>query len=130
MSGAESTGNAVSRSEHYAESSVSRVRQSRARVCAALERHAVGRENAIHGTALADVTPLKDTTVRDIIAELRDDPEGPPIGNCSDGYYVIDDPDQLAEYVEGVKETIQTKRDRMQANVKAFNRERYGGGEA
>lgn len=123
----EATGNTVSRAEHHADSAAHRVRQSRARVRAALERHAIGRDNAIHGTALADLTPLRATTVRDIIAELRDDPQGPPIGNCADGYYVIDDPDQLAEYVKNVKETIQTKRERMQANVKAFNRDRYGG---
>lgn len=67
-----------------------------------------------------------ESAVRDVIAELRDDPQGPPIGNCSDGYYVIDDPDELDEYVNGVKETISNKRDRMQANVKAFNRDRYG----
>lgn len=115
----------ATRAEHHADSPAHRVRQSRARVRAALERYAVGRDDAMHGSALADRTPLKDTTVRDIIAELRDDPQGPPIGNCSDGYYVIDDPDELEAYIESVKDTIATKRERMQANVQSFNRERY-----
>lgn len=111
----------MSRSEHHADSPAHRVRQSRARVRGALERHAVGRENALSGTALADRTPLKPTTVRDIIAELRDDPNGPPIGNCSDGYYIISDTDELEQHVEDVKDTIATKRERLEATVQAFN---------
>ena len=111
----------MSRAEHHADSPAHRVRQSRARVRAALERNAVGRENALPGTDLAALTPLKATTVRDIIAELRDDPEGPPIGNCSDGYYIINTTDELEDYIQTMKDTIQTKRDRLQANVQAFN---------
>jgi hypothetical protein len=115
----------TTRAEHHADSSRYQVRQSRARVRAALERNAVGREKAIHGSTLADLTPLKPTTVRDIIAELRDDVDGPPIGNCSKGYYVIATRDELAEHIESTKDEIQTKQDRLQATVQSFNRERY-----
>lgn len=111
----------MTRAEHHADSPAHRVRQSRARVRAALETHAIGRENALSGTALADLTPLKPTTVRDIVAELRDDPDGPPIGNCADGYYIINSVDELEDHIEDVKETIATKRERLEATVQAFN---------
>lgn len=110
------------RAEHHADSPAHEVRESRRRVRSALERHAVGRDNAMPGSALADLVPLRETTVRDIVAELRDDPEGPPIGNCADGYYVIATTAELEDYVAGMKDTIATKRERLQANVKAFNR--------
>jgi len=116
----------MTRAEHHADSDAGTVRQSRARVRAALERHAVGRENALSGTALSDLTPLKATTVRDIIAELRDDPNGPPIGNCADGYYVIADVEELQTHIESVKAEIQTKRDRLEATVQAFNEREFG----
>lgn len=80
----------------------------------------------MHGTELAELVPIEYTTVRDVIAELRDDPDGPPIGGGSGtGYYVIENPEELADYVESTKETIANKRDRLEANVQAFNRRRY-----
>jgi hypothetical protein len=117
----------TTRAEHHADSPAHRVRQSRARVRAALERHAVGRDKALPGSRLAEGTPVKPTTVRDIISELRDDPTGPPIGNCADGYFVIADRDELEAHIEGVKDEIQTKEDRLQATVRAFNQREYGG---
>lgn len=117
-----------SRAEAHADSPAHRVRQSRARVRAALERHAVGRANAIHGSDLAARVPVAETTVRDIIAELRDDPLGPPIGGGSNqGYFVIADTDELDAWIGDVKDEIATRRERIQANVRAFNRRRYGG---
>lgn len=115
----------MTRAEYHAESDAATVRQSRARVRAALERNAVGQTNAMSGSELAALTPLKATTVRDIIAELRDDPKGPPIANCSDGYYVIADVSELQAWVEDVNDEIQTKENRKQANVKSFNRRHY-----
>lgn len=115
------------RSEAYAQAPTRQVRQSRARVRYALTRYAVGRENATSGKALADRVPLKPTTVRDIIAELRDDPQGPPVGQCSQGYYILNSREELDEWVEGVKEEIATKRERLQANVESYNRRNVGG---
>lgn len=117
----------TTRAEAHADSPTHRVRQSRARVRRRLETKCVGRDNAMHGSELAELVPIEETTVRDIIAELRDDPEGPPIGSCGAGYYVIECPEELESYIEGMKDTIATKRERMQANVQAFNRRRYGG---
>lgn len=116
----------TTRAETHADSPKHRVRQSRARVRRRLETQCVGRENAMHGTELAELVPIEYTTVRDVIAELRDDPEGPPIGNCGDGYYVINDTDELADWIAGMKDTIATKEERLEANVQAFNRRRYG----
>lgn len=113
----------MTRAEVHADSPAEQVRDSRRRVRQALEAHAVGRDEATPGSELAEHVPLKATTVRDIIADLRDDPDGPPIGSCADGYYVIADADELDAYVRGVREEIATKRDRLQANVRAFNRQ-------
>lgn len=114
----------TTRSEHHADSPAPTVRESRRRVRATLERHAVGRDNAIHGSDLADLVPIAATTVRDLVAELRDDPDGPPIGNCGDGYFILDSRDELESWVAGVNEEIQTKRERIAANTEAFNRRR------
>lgn len=111
-----------SRAEHHAHSDTHTVRESRREVRQALEAHAVGRENATSGKALADRVPLKPTTVRDIVAELRDDPGGPPIGQCADGYYILADESELDAWVESVQEEIATKRERLRANVESFNR--------
>lgn len=110
-----------SRAEHHADAPAGEVRQSRARVRYVLTQYAVGRENATSGSALAEHVPLKPTTVRDIIAELRDDPQGPPIGQSSQGYYIIQSRDELDEWVESVKEEIATKRERLRANVRSYN---------
>lgn len=111
-----------SRAEHYAESDEQTVRHSRAIVRYALERHARGRSAALSGRALAEQTPLKSTTVRDIIAELRDDPTAPPIGNCGNGYYVIETTEELEDWLAQKNQEIETKRNRMQQTVKSFNR--------
>jgi biotin operon repressor len=114
----------MSRAEHYADSDARQVRYSRRVVHRALVTGHVGRDNAISGAELATFVPVAETTVRDVIAELRDDPAGPPIDSCGDGYYVIETPDELKRYVERVQDEIATKKDRLQANVKAFNRGR------
>lgn len=112
----------MSRAETHAESDARTVRHSRSVVERALTTGHVGRENAIHGSDLAAFVPVKETTVRDVIAELRDDPSGPPIGRCGGGYFVIDTADELDEWVRGQKEEIQTRKERISANVQAFNR--------
>jgi hypothetical protein len=125
------TTGAQSRAEHHADSDAHTVRESRRRVRQALETHAVGREESMSGSDLAEEVPLEETTVRDIIAELRDDPAGPPIGGGSgQGYFIIADAGELDAWVEGVKAEIATKRERIQANVQAFNRARAGDSDA
>jgi len=112
----------MSKAEHYADSDARRVRYSRRVVHRALVTGHVGRENAISGADLATFVPIAATTVRDVIAELRDDPAGPPIDSCADGYYVINTREELRRYVERVRDEITTKEDRLQANVRSFNR--------
>lgn len=112
------------RSEHHADSPTHTVRASRRQVARALEAGHVGRANAIHGKTLANFVPIDYTTVRDVIAELRDGPDGPPIGNCGSGYFVIDSVEELDAWVASKKDEIATERERLQANVKAFNRRR------
>jgi hypothetical protein len=55
-----------------------------------------------------------------LIADLRDDPEGPAIANCTSGYYVITTREELEEWVGSVNEEIETKRERIAANVESF----------
>jgi len=116
------TDTARTRSERRADSPATQVRASRRHVRRALEAGHRGREHAISGKDLSRFVPVAYTTVRDVIAELRDDPAGPPIGSCSDGYFIISSGAELDDYVEGMKETIETKRERLEANVRAFNR--------
>lgn len=111
-----------SRAEAHATSTASTVRYSRRVVTRALQAGHQGKSNAIHGSELAEYVPVEETTVRDIIAELRDDPHGPPIGQSGQGYYVLDSREELDEWVAGVKEEIATKRERLRANVESFNR--------
>lgn len=112
----------MSRAEREADSSARTVRYSRRVVHRALTTGHVGRANAISGADLAMFVPVAETTVRDVIAELRDDPQGPPIDSCSDGYFVIETPAELDRYVARETDTIKTKKERMKANVQAFNR--------
>ena len=112
----------MSRSEREADSDARTVRYSRRVVARALEVGHVGRDNAISGRDLARFVPIEYTTVRDCIAELRDVPAGPPIGSCADGYYVIATDAELSEYVASMNETIQTKRERLEANLEAYQR--------
>lgn len=118
---------ARSRAEHHADSDPNTVRNSRRVVRRALERHAIGRDNALSGAALAGKVPLKATTVRDVVSELRDD-GALPIGNSPGGYYVIDDASELDAWVEAKREEIATMRSRMETVTAAFNERRYGGG--
>jgi len=117
-----STDTPQTRSEAHADSDATQVRASRRHVRRALDAGHRGRANAISGKDLARFVPVAYTTVRDVIAELRDDPAGPPIGNCADGYFIISSGAELDAYVEGMKETIATKRERLEANVRAYNR--------
>ena len=112
----------MSRAEQYATSDARTVRYSRRAVHRALTTGHVGRDRAISGRDLAQYVPISETTVRDVIAELRDDPAGPPIGSCADGYYVIATDAELSEYVASMNETIQTKRERLEANLEAYQR--------
>jgi len=115
-----STDTPTTRSEHHADSDARQVRYSRRVVARALEVGHVGRDNAVTGSELASFVPIKPTTVRDCIAELRDDPDGPPIGNCSDGYYIINSREELERHVGAVNDEIQTKRERLEATIKAY----------
>ena len=112
----------MSRAETRADSDARTVRYSRRVVHRALVAGHVGRENAISGGDLARYVPIAETTVRDVIAELRDDPTGPPIDACADGYYVIETGAELDRYVERVREEIATKRERMRRITAAYNR--------
>lgn len=113
------------RAEAHADSTPRKIRESRRIVSRALLAGHRGRENAIKGSELAEYVSPEETTVRDIIAELRDDPLGPPIGQCGQGYFIISDYKELEEWEQGVKEEIATKRERLRANVESYNRRNH-----
>lgn len=95
-------------------------------VAETLYRHK-GRENAISSAELARQVlgdEDKASTVRnyidDVIAAFR-----LPIGNCEDGYFVIQDDDEFRQLMEQYESRRQSARERMQALSRAF----YGGQE-
>jgi hypothetical protein len=123
----DSTDTPSTRAEHHADSDARTVRFSRRAVHRALLAGHRGRDRAITAAGLASFVPIAETTVRDVIAELRDDPDGPPVGTCGGGYFVIETTDELSDYIEGKKDEIATHRERLQATVKSYNRRANGG---
>lgn len=109
----------ATRAEYHADSDGQAVRSARETVQWLLEDHAAGRANAISSRAIADWVGLRPTTVRDLIAELRD--EGVlPIGSCPGGYYRIASAGEFREVMEGIESEIATKQDRQSAIAAAF----------
>jgi biotin operon repressor len=88
-----------------------------------LRRHR-GRENAISARAIAEETTVSESTVRDMVADLREQ-WSIPVASLGRGYFLIEDGDELDHVVEQYQQTIETKRERMQTIVQAFNGHKY-----
>ena len=92
-------------------------------IATALQNDARGRDSAISGASLAERTPVSASTTRDLIAEVRRE-YGLPVASCSDGYFVVETADELAEVVDRIDRTIATKRERKRELTAAYNRRR------
>lgn len=73
---------------------------------------------------LASRLPVGESTVRDLIGELRNE-RGMPVYSEGDGYYKLEDVGELERVVEGIDEEIETKRETKRELVAAFNSGRY-----
>ena len=105
----------------YAESDELSIEESKVKVLRAIPE---GRENAIPGGDIADKIPQKATTLYDMIPELRSQYRI-PVGSCSDGYFIVQDPDELQNQIDRYNSQIQTAQTRKQELVEAYNRSKY-----
>jgi len=114
----------------YAESSEWQIDEDRERLLNELLQHR-GYEERVSAKELARVTGINDSTVRDVIIELREE-VGIPVANRGSGYFIvtdadelediIDSPDELEEIIEYYQGEIRTKEERLQTIVSNFNR--------
>jgi biotin operon repressor len=76
-------------------------------------------ENRLSGRELAETVPVSESTVRDLLQELRR--EGLPVWSNGHGYYVIQDGEELDSVIESIRDEIATKEQTMTELCKAFN---------
>jgi len=114
----------TTRAEYHADSDERDVRAAK-RQMAAILRVRDCREWAISSQGLADaVGYITASTVRDCIKEIRRE-DDLPVVSCSQGYYCLTDPDQLADELARIDDEIATRRETKRELTKAFNRSRY-----
>lgn len=82
-----------------------------------------GPEAAISSKELANRTPLKATTVRDLIPQIIEEYKI-PIASSPDGYYRIADDEQFIKEMERYESQRQSARNRMRWLAQAFYGER------
>jgi biotin operon repressor len=68
----------------------------------------VGKQNATSGSDLAAETPVSESTIRDLIAELRQDEEL-PVYSLGQGYFVIATSDEFRECISRIDDEIATR---------------------
>jgi hypothetical protein len=111
----------MSQYKHYAESSELSIEESKLKVIRAIPE---GRDNAIPGGDIAEKIPQKPTTLYDMIPELRSQ-YGIPVGSCSDGYFIVVEPDELQNQIDRYDSQIQTAQKRKRELVEAYNKVKY-----
>lgn len=96
-------------------------------------RQHVGKDDAITSGELASSVGIADAEgnpktregVKVLIRERH-----VPIGSCSQGYYVMDDPAELAENLETLRGRIAGIEERMMILTRAWNQRKYGEADA
>lgn len=94
--------------------------QAKARIARELQRRYRGRDNAVSSKQLASTLPIAATTVRDLIPQIRREYDI-PIGS-SNGYFVIEDREELHRQVERQQEQAQTSIQTARDMAAAYNR--------
>lgn len=79
-----------------------------------------GKENSISSNELAGKTPVSQSTVRDLVPEVRRQ-FNMPIASGSKGYFVIANKSEFIEVMDRIEETIQTKKQRQSELAAAYN---------
>jgi len=103
----------------YAESAEWKIDEDRERLLNELLRHR-GYDERVSAKELSRITGINDSTVRDVIIELREE-VGIPVANRGSGYFIVTDPDELEDIIEYYQQEIQTKRERLQTIVSNYN---------
>lgn len=103
----------------YAKSSEWQIDEDREKLLNELLRHR-GYEERVSAKALAEHTGINQSTVRDVIIELREE-VGIPVANRGSGYFIVENADELADIVDYYKQEIRTKEERLQTIVANFN---------
>lgn len=79
-------------------------------------------ENRVSGRELAENVPVSESTVRDLIVELRQD-WFMPVYSFGSGYFVIQDGQTFDKAIEKINDEIATRQETKQQLAKAFNRQ-------
>jgi len=108
----------------YVESSAAEIDADRQTLLNKLLTDHRGYDSRVSARELSDHTGINESTIRDVIIELRDE-FGVPIANIGSGYFLIETGDELDRVVEYYQQEIATKQERMQTIVQAANNHRY-----
>lgn len=81
-----------------------------------------GYDERISGRKLAEHVPVSESTVRDLVAELREE-HRLPVFSSGSGYYCITDADELADALAKINDEIATRERTKQNLTAAYNRQ-------
>jgi formylmethanofuran dehydrogenase subunit E len=79
----------------------------------------VGADNGITQAQLKDALGMGKSTLRSEIRRLREERQI-PIANQRDGYYIIQDRDELQDYIAHINSEIESKRQTIEHTTDAF----------
>jgi len=80
----------------------------------------VGEQNAVTQKQLATATGLNPSTLRSELRRLREE-RNIPIANLRNGYFVIQEKEELSEYIGHINSEIQAKRDTIEHTLEAWD---------
>jgi len=83
-----------------------------------LERH-TGPENAITQGKLANRLEMNTSTLRSELRRLREE-RNIPIANQRNGYYILEDKEELRDYISHINQEIESKRKTIEHTLEAF----------
>jgi len=83
------------------------------------------KDNRVSGRELAQGVPVSESTVRDLIKELRQDWHM-PVYSFGSGYFVIRDVDEFERALSKINDEIATRQETRQQLTAAFNKGLHG----
>lgn len=79
----------------------------------------VGEKNGITQNQLSEATGINTSTLRSILRRLREE-RNIPIGNIRNGYYIIEDREELQEFIAHKNREIESNRQTIEDTLTAF----------
>jgi biotin operon repressor len=113
----------VSAYHNHIKSDHAQIDEDKETVLSLLRQHR-GRDNAISARELAEHTTVAPTTVRDMVADLREE-WGVPVASLGSGYFWIESADELQQIIEQYHDEIETKKRRLETITAAFNAHKH-----